>query len=105
MKILLDENIDVNFIHEFTQYEIETVKSMSWIGKMNGDLLSLAEKNGFEVFITLDSNLVYQQNLLKYNIYIISLKAKDSKLSTLKSFSSQIITHINRIQNKSSDKY
>ena len=86
MKILLDENIDVNFVKEFTQHEVETVKSMLWTGKVNGELLTLAEKNGFNIFITLDSNLVYQQNLSKYNINIINLKTKDSKLATLKLF-------------------
>ena len=105
MKILLDENIDVNFAKEFTEYEIETVKSMNWTGKINGELLASAEKNGFEVFITLDSNLIYQQNLSKYNLYIIKIKSKDSKISTLKSFLPLLKSQINRILEMGSDKF
>ena len=105
MKILFDENIDVNFAKEFTGYEIATVKSMNWAGEKNGELLILAEKNEFEIFITLDSNLVYQQNLSKYNLYIINIKSKDSRLSALKSFLPLLKSHINKIQEKDSDKF
>ena len=105
MKILLDENIDVNFVNEFQENEVKTVKGMNWMGKMNGELLSLAEMNGFEIFITLDSNLIYQQNLSKYNIFIIRLKAKDSKLPTLQKFLPLITNNIKRIQNKIAEQF
>jgi hypothetical protein len=78
---------------------------MNWIGKMNGELLSLAIQNGFEIFITLDSNLKFQQNLSKFNIFIINLKSKDSKLPTLKLFIPQLLNHLNKIQENISDKF
>ncbi len=105
MKILLDENIDVNFIKEFGEYSIETVRSMKWFGKMNGDLLTLAVQNGFEIFITLDSNLKFQQNLSNFNIFIINLKSKDSKISSLNLFIPQLIIQIQRIQENKSEKF
>ncbi len=97
MKILLDENIDVDFVKEFTGYQVETVKSMNWTGKENGELLTLAVKNRFEVLITLDSNLQYQQNLSKFDISVINLKSKDSRLETLKSLVLEIDKHLKRL--------
>ena|ERR1051325_329434 len=105
MKILLDENIDIGFAKEFTGYEIETVKSMNWSGISNGVLLKLAIKNNFKVFITLDSNLVYQQNLSSFNINVINLKSKDSKLDFLKKFTPKILIQLKKIQVESLSKY
>lgn len=90
MKILLDENIDINFKEEFSEYDIQTVKDKSWEGIENGRLLKLLIKNNYDIFITLDSNLRYQQNLSNFKIHIIVLKAKDSRLSHLKLFTAKI---------------
>lgn len=99
MKILLDENIDVNFCEEFPEYEISTVKDNNWTGIENGKLLELALKNGYEAFITQDSNLQYQQNLAKYKIHIIVLKLKDSRLSGLKILTPKIKLNLNKAAN------
>jgi len=105
MKILLDENIDVDFVKEFTGYQVETVKSMNWTGKENGELLTLAVKNRFEVLITLDSNLQYQQNLSKFDISVINLKLKDSRLKTLKLLVMEIVKHLKRLESKGNKEF
>ena len=51
-------------------YECRTVQEAGWAGKENGDLLSLAE-DAFDVLITLDTNLSYQQNLAGRKIAIV----------------------------------
>ena len=86
LKILLDENIDVNFKYELSGFDINTVKENGWTGVENGKLLELVVRNNYNVFITLDSNLRYQQNLSKFNLHIIVIKAKDSRLAHLKLF-------------------
>jgi predicted nuclease of predicted toxin-antitoxin system len=83
MKILLDENIDVNFALQFKEGEVYTVNQMGWSSKKNGELLQLASENNFDFFITLDKNIKYQQNLNKYNFSVILLLVKNSKIDTL----------------------
>jgi len=64
MKILLDESLPTKLSEFFrTDHEILTVRDMNWLGKKNGELLRLVIENNFEVFVTADRNLPYQQNL------------------------------------------
>ncbi|HEV7348858.1 DUF5615 family PIN-like protein [Telluribacter sp.] len=65
MKVLLDENIDVRFKKFFTgtPFEVYTVRDMEWNGAKNGQLLKLASEHQFDVFVCVDKNLPYQQNL------------------------------------------
>lgn len=100
MKILLDENIDVNFKEELSEYDIQTVKDNGWAGIENGRLLKLVIKNNYDIFITLDSNLRYQQNLSNFKIHIIVLKAKDSRLTHLKLFTTKIKYIIDKLNSK-----
>lgn len=52
-------------------------------GKKNGDLLSIAERQGFEIFLTMDKGLEYEQNLAGREIAVIILRAKSSRLVDL----------------------
>jgi predicted nuclease of predicted toxin-antitoxin system len=77
MKILLDENLPHRLRREFPQHEVMTVAYMGWAGVKNGELLSLAEANGFQVFLTADRNLSYQQNMQNRPIAGVCLTALD----------------------------
>ena len=90
MKILLDECIDRRFAREFPGYEVKTVPQMGWAGVKNGNLMHLAETE-FDVFVTVDRNLSYQQNLPKFSIAVIVLKATSNRLADLQPFSAKII--------------
>ena len=79
MKLLLDECIDRKFAQEFVGYEIKTVPQMGWAGIKNGQLLALAEVE-FDVFITVDRNLSFQQNLSQFNIAVIVLPTSPQHL-------------------------
>jgi predicted nuclease of predicted toxin-antitoxin system len=64
MKILLDESLPVKLSEYISEsHLVFTVKDMNWLGKKNGELLRLIIENSFEVFLTADRNLPYQQNL------------------------------------------
>lgn len=55
MKILLDENLPTKLKFDFGKgVEIFTVRDMNWLGKKNGELLSLAALHGFDILLTLD---------------------------------------------------
>jgi predicted nuclease of predicted toxin-antitoxin system len=83
MKILLDECIDRRLAREFVDYEVKTVPQMGWAGIKDGQLLVLAEVE-FDVFITVDRNLSFQQNLPQFNIAVIVLQARSNRLVDLK---------------------
>lgn len=89
MKILLDECIDRRFTREFPDLEVRTVPQMGWSGVKNGELMKLAEIE-FDVFITVDRNLSYQQNLPRYAIALIVLQAVSNRYADLKPFADQV---------------
>jgi hypothetical protein len=84
MKILLDENLPRKLKADFgAGFEVHTVRDMNWLGKKNGELPGLIVLNGFDIFITLDKNLRYQQNLDKFPISIFLLLVFNNRLQTL----------------------
>lgn len=93
MKILLDENMPGKVQYDFGEmHEVEAVRDMGWLGKKNGELLGLAAFNGFELLITLDRNLQYQQNLDKVSLKFLVLLAANNKPETIKPFVGKIRT-------------
>ena len=83
MKILLDECIDRRLAKDISGHDVKTVPQMGWATIKNGELLTLAEKD-FEVFVTVDRNLSFQQNLPKYNVAVIVLLARSNRLRDLR---------------------
>ena len=84
MKILLDENLPVKLISHFdNRHEVFTTYEMNWNGKLNGELLSLLNENMFDVFITADKNLRYQQHHHKYQFSVIVSDAPNTRITTL----------------------
>jgi len=65
-----------------TDHEVVTVTERGWSGIRNGNLLVLAEAE-FDVFLTVDQNLKYQQNLKAFKIGVILLVARNNRLKTL----------------------
>jgi hypothetical protein len=90
MKILLDECIDRKFSREFKDYDIKTVPQMGWAGIKNGQLLALAASE-FDVFITVDRNLSFQQNLPQFDIAVIVLCASSNRLEEMKPLAPKIL--------------
>ena len=70
MKVLLDECVPRKLRREIANHEVRTVTESGWSGLKNGELLALAEVE-FDVFLTVDQNLIFQQNLQRFNIGII----------------------------------
>jgi predicted nuclease of predicted toxin-antitoxin system len=72
MRILLDECVPWPMRRLLAGHECMTAQQRGWGGIKNGDLLSLAE-NEFELFITADQNIRYQQNLAGRTIPVLEL--------------------------------
>jgi len=77
-------------VREFLGYEVKTVPQMGWAGVKNGQLLALAEAE-FDVFITVDRNLSFQQNLPQFDIAVIVLQAPSNRLADLKPLITKIL--------------
>jgi len=83
MKLLLDECLPKKLKHHLLGHECSTVPEAGWAGKKNGELLFLAEKSGYEIFLTLDRGMEYEQNLKGREIAVILVSAGSSRLADL----------------------
>jgi hypothetical protein len=83
MRVLLDECVPRPLKRDLSEHSVSTVTEMNWKGFENGELLALIREAGFEAFVTVDQNLVYQQNLRAAGIRVIVLVARTNKLQDL----------------------
>jgi len=97
LKILLDECVDRRFGRELVGHDVTTVQESSWTGKKNGELLALAAEQ-FQVFITVDRNLYFQQNMSKLKIAVIILAARTNRLADLKPLARAVVLTLTTIQ-------
>ena len=79
MRILFDQGTPVPIRRFLAEHSVSTAAYMGWAQLRNGELLSAAEAIGFDVFLTPDKNIRYQQNLSARRISIIvSVRATPS---------------------------
>ena len=71
MKIFFDQGAPAPLRQHLVGHEVETAHERGWSQFKNGALLAAAEREGFEVFITTDQKLKYQQNLTGRKIAIV----------------------------------
>lgn len=84
MKILLDESVPRKLKYDFDKkHEVYTVRDKGWLGQKNGNLLKLMIEENFELFVTVDRNLFYQQNLKHLPLIISVFCAFDNRRETL----------------------
>ena len=83
MRILLDESVPKDLQDHLPRHEVVTVQESGWQGKSDGELLRLAAPN-FDVLITADQNLPYQQNPAKFELGVVILGASRNRLADYK---------------------
>jgi predicted nuclease of predicted toxin-antitoxin system len=82
MRVLLDECLPKRLKKHLPGHETWTVPEAGWAGKKNGELLRVADGK-FEAFVTIDSNLSYQQNMTGLSFGVIVLFASTNRLNDL----------------------
>jgi hypothetical protein len=82
VKVLLDECVDARFAAYVTGFDTQTVLGRGWASIANGKLLTLAQAE-FDVFVTVDKNLSFQQHLPKYAIAVILIHCKSYRVEDL----------------------
>ena len=73
MLILFDHGTPAPLQSFLKEHSVKKTKDLGWNTLSNGDLLKVAEEAAFEVFLTTDKNIRYQQNLAKRIIAIVVL--------------------------------
>jgi len=81
-KLLLDECVPHRARHSLPGFEVFTVAYMDWGGIKNGKLLQLASDNHFDIFLTTDKNIQFQQNPTKFDLSIVVFEAAKDDLDS-----------------------
>lgn len=71
MKLLLDEQLDVQLKSLLSGIEVYTPRDLGWLGLQNGELRRNINEKGFQFFVTADKNFPFQQNFSKINFTIL----------------------------------
>jgi predicted nuclease of predicted toxin-antitoxin system len=94
MKIILDENLPRGLKRYLSAYEVTTVQEQGWAGFKNGELMTRID-GVYDVFLTSDKNLKYQQNLTGRTIAIIELPT--NRLKLLETITDKILAEVESV--------
>jgi len=97
MKVLLDECVTRYLKRDFIGHEVFTVEEAGFKGLKNGRLLQAASGR-YEVLVTVDQNLQYQQNLKGLAVAVVVLKAQRSTYPVLKPLMPQVLETLKKIR-------
>jgi hypothetical protein len=96
LKILLDENLDWRLRRDLPGHTVESVPLLGWAGTENGALLKRAEQARFEVLLTMDTSLSFQQDLRKLKIAVVALRAPSNRLPDTRPLMPKVLTALRR---------
>jgi hypothetical protein len=84
LRILLDECVPRRLGRDLVGHDVSHVTSQGWGGKRNGVLLEVMRMEGFEVLITVDRNLAFQQGLPRIPVAVMVLHAHSNRIADLR---------------------
>ena len=96
-RVLLDECVDRRLARHLRPHAVVTVAKAGWSGVKNGLLLRRAEDK-FDVLVTVDRNLSFQQRLIDFDLAVIVLHAPSNRLQDLLPLVPQILKAIPILQ-------
>ncbi len=97
MKLLLDECVTRYLKRDLIGHDVKTVDEAGIKGLKNGKLLRAASGH-FDVLITVDRNIVHQQNIRSFDIAVLILLAKDNSYHTLKPLIPQALETLKQVR-------
>ncbi len=100
MRILLDEDLPRRLAAMLVGHEGSTVQRRGWAGIKNGELLGLAAAE-FDVFLTMDGNLEFQQNLATLPIAVLVVETISNRMKHLVPLLPGILKELSEIPSKS----
>jgi hypothetical protein len=95
VRVLLDECADWRLARDIVGHAVKTARQMGWTTIKNGELLALASQH-FDVFVTVDRNLSFQQNVGSFSIAVLVLHARTNRLAHLTPLVPSLLAAIGR---------
>jgi hypothetical protein len=97
LKILLDENLDWRLRRDLPGHTVESVPLIGWAGLKNGVLLARAQGQ-FDVLVTMDTGLGDQQNLPRFTIALIALRAPSNRLADTRPLMPKVLALLSNLK-------
>ena len=98
MRVLVDQCLPRQLAAELPGHDASTVRAQRWLGLRNGVLLRAAVEAGFEVFVTNDSSIEFQQNIKRIGIAVIAIVGFRNRMQDLRPLLPQIVQHLETIR-------
>jgi len=98
MRLLLDENLDWRLRRDLSEHQVESVPLIGWAGVDNGELLRKAVEAGFNVLVTMDSNMVREQSIAEHAIAVIALRAGSNRLADTRPLMPALVAALPRVK-------
>ncbi len=93
MRVLLDECVDWRLLRDLTGHDVKTARQMGWSEVKNGKLLRLTAEH-FDVFVTVDRNLSFQNRVIDLPLAVIVLAAPTNRLADLRTLLPRLLPAI-----------
>jgi predicted nuclease of predicted toxin-antitoxin system len=101
MKLLLDENLPLKLRHEISGHEVFTTTFMGWSGIENGELLAVAAEHGFDVVLTTDRGMEYEQNTSNLPVSVIVIRAASNAIEDVRPLLPRVTAALKTLEPKS----
>ena len=82
-RVLCDESVPQDVAAALVGHEVATVQGLGWAGAKNGALLQAAREAGYEVLVTVDRNMEYQQNIAASRLALVVVRARSTRVPDL----------------------
>lgn len=95
-QVLFDEDVPRQLRRDLPEFHIRTVQEEGWSSVRNGELLHRSSQV-FDVLVTADKRLRYQQNISRYNIGVVVIATRDTRLPRLREVIAELRTAIDAV--------
>jgi predicted nuclease of predicted toxin-antitoxin system len=95
VNVLLDECVPARLGRLLAKHSVTTVQQRGWAGIKNGELLALADKE-FDTFVTVDRKISTQQDLTKFKIAVLLIRARTNRLEDIRPLVSELLETLDR---------
>ena len=96
-RVLFDEDVPRQLRRDLPEFEIRTVQEESWTSVKNGELLRRGSQT-FDVLVTADKRLRHQQNVARFDIGVVVIATRDTRLPRLQLAIEELRTAIRDVQ-------
>jgi len=98
MKILLDECLPKRLKYLLPGFDVTTTEEIGWASLENGDLIKAAIGEHFDIMLTVDKKLEYQQNIKNYDITIVVFDVRRNKIDFISPLIPELIEKLNTFE-------